>query len=49
LQAQYVKDKGLAGVMAWSLESEDFRNVCGEGAYPLLTAINKVFGRVTKK
>jgi chitinase len=46
LQAQYVLDKGLAGTMMWSIESEDFRNVCGQGANPRLTAINKVFGRV---
>jgi len=43
-----VKEKGLAGTMIWSLESEDFRNVCGEGANPRLTAINEEFGRLTK-
>ena len=45
-QAQYAKDKGLAGAMAWALESDDFRNNCGEGAFPLLTAINKGLGRL---
>jgi GH18 family chitinase len=46
LQAQFIKDKDLAGIMAWALESEDFRNNCGEGANPLLTAANKVLGRL---
>jgi hypothetical protein len=41
-QAQFIKDKGLAGIMAWALESEDFHDNCGEGANPLLTAANKV-------
>jgi hypothetical protein len=45
-QAQFVKDKGLAGAMMWSLESEDFRNICDEGTNPHLTAINKAFGRL---
>jgi len=45
-KAKYVIDNGLAGTMIWSLESEDFRNVCGEGANPRLTAINKAFGRL---
>jgi GH18 family chitinase len=49
LQAQYVIQKGLAGIMTWSLESEDFRNICEAGANPLITAINKEFGRLTKK
>jgi chitinase len=46
LQVQFIKDKGLAGIMVWSLESEDFRNNCGDGANPLLTAANKVLGRL---
>lgn len=45
-KAQFIKDKDLAGIMAWALESEDFRNNCGEGPNPLLTAANKVLGRL---
>jgi chitinase len=45
-KANYVIEKGLAGIMIWSIESEDFRNVCGDGANPRLTAINEVFGRL---
>jgi GH18 family chitinase len=45
LQVQFVKEKGLAGIMIWALESEDFRNSCGKGANPLLTTANAVLGR----
>nr|XP_036215864.1 chitinase-like protein 3 [Bactrocera oleae] len=42
LKAQYVKDNDLAGVMLWSLESDDFRGTCGGEKYPLLQTINRV-------
>lgn len=37
-KSQYVVDHGLAGLMVWSIESDDFRGVCGE-KYPLLNEI----------
>lgn len=43
IKTTYAKTKGLAGVMIWSIESEDHQNVCGGGAYPLLNAVKKVF------
>lgn len=43
IKANYAKSKGLAGVMIWSIESEDHKNVCGGGVYPLLNAIRGVF------
>ncbi|XP_018787057.1 PREDICTED: chitinase-3-like protein 1 [Bactrocera latifrons] len=42
LKAQYVRDNDLAGVMVWSLESDDFRGTCGGEKYPLLQTINRV-------
>ncbi|XP_017477717.1 PREDICTED: chitinase-3-like protein 1 [Rhagoletis zephyria] len=42
LKAQYVKDNNLAGVMLWSLESDDFRGICSGEKYPLLQTINRV-------
>lgn len=42
LKAQYAKDNDLGGVMVWSLESDDFRGICGE-KFPLLQTINRVF------
>ncbi|CAG9770896.1 unnamed protein product [Ceutorhynchus assimilis] len=41
LKAQYARKTGLAGVMVWDLDFDDFNNSCGKGKYPLLTAINK--------
>ncbi|KAI8036931.1 chitinase-3-like protein 1 [Drosophila gunungcola] len=48
LKAQYVMDHHLAGIMIWSLESDDFRGTCGQQSYPLLHEINRVlFGGKT--
>ncbi|XP_017051575.1 acidic mammalian chitinase [Drosophila ficusphila] len=43
LKAQYVMDHYLAGIMIWSLESDDFRGTCGQQKYPLLHEIHRVF------
>lgn len=42
IKSNYALDAGLGGVMVWSVETDDFRGICGNGEYPLLTAINKV-------
>ncbi|XP_030388385.1 acidic mammalian chitinase [Scaptodrosophila lebanonensis] len=48
LKAQYVVEHNLAGVMIWSLESDDFLGKCGEGRNPLLHTINRaLFGTDT--
>lgn len=31
--------------MVWALDLDDFRNTCGQGAYPLLTTIKNVLGK----
>jgi len=38
-KVKVAKSKGLAGVMVWSIEQDDFRNKCGDGKFPLLTSI----------
>lgn len=44
IKAQYIKDKGLAGGMLWSLDLDDFNgSFCGDGTYPLLTAVVNSF------
>lgn len=34
----------LGGAMIWSLDLDDYRNVCGQGNYPLLGTIMKTLG-----
>ncbi|XP_037034215.1 acidic mammalian chitinase-like [Bradysia coprophila] len=42
IKAEYAVSQNLAGVMVWSIEDDDNKNVCGGGAYPLLSTIYKV-------
>merc|ERR1712110_713338 len=35
-KCNYVKEMGLGGGMVWALDLDDFRNLCGEGSYPLM-------------
>lgn len=39
-KAEYILKKGLAGAMVWSIDYEDQLNNCGDGVFPLMTAIN---------
>ena len=50
IKAQFAHDENLAGVMVWSVETDDFRGKCGGGKFPLIRSINKAlhdreFGR----
>ncbi|KAL3289216.1 hypothetical protein HHI36_003650 [Cryptolaemus montrouzieri] len=38
---KYIKQEGLAGIMIWSIETDDTRGVCGGQKWPLLNAINE--------
>ena len=44
LKAAWVKDKGLGGVMLWSVDMDDFRGNCGGEKYPLLNTLVDNFG-----
>ena len=43
-KCNYVKEMGLGGGMVWALDLDDFRNLCGEGAYPLMNTMRRVLG-----
>ncbi|KAJ3653205.1 hypothetical protein Zmor_012469 [Zophobas morio] len=40
LKIDFANEKGLGGAMVWSLDTDDFKGICGE-KYPLLKAINE--------
>ncbi|XP_030246675.1 acidic mammalian chitinase-like [Drosophila navojoa] len=40
---QLVQSRNLGGAMTWSIETDDFRGMCGE-TYPLLKAMNRGLG-----
>lgn len=41
-KAQYIKDNELAGAFVWTLDLDDFNDICGYGAYPLINRLKKV-------
>ena len=40
-KVDFLKGRGLRGAMFWSMDLDDFKNVCGHGKYPLLSAVKK--------
>merc|ERR1711879_964008 len=41
-KAQYILDNGLGGGMFWDLPSDDFKNLCGGGTYPLIRSVHNL-------
>eukprot|EP00095_Tigriopus_kingsejongensis_P008527 maker-scaffold81_size397536-snap-gene-1.12 protein:Tk08527 transcript:maker-scaffold81_size397536-snap-gene-1.12-mRNA-1 annotation:"chitinase" len=41
IKSEFAHDNHLAGVMVWSIDTDDFRGLCGGPTYPLLRTINK--------
>ncbi len=33
--------------MVWALDLDDFNNMCGDGTWPLLTAVRNALGELT--
>uniref|UniRef100_A0A8D8WSD5 Probable chitinase 3 n=1 Tax=Cacopsylla melanoneura TaxID=428564 RepID=A0A8D8WSD5_9HEMI len=43
-KGQYIKSKGLQGYMVWEVSGDDFKGLCGQGKYPLLSALSQSVG-----
>lgn len=48
-QSEYIVKHDLGGAMVWTIDLDDFNNMCCKGAYPLLTKVNEVFRRIPIK
>lgn len=46
VKSEYVMRNGFAGIGAWTVDFDDYHNVCCQGQYPLLKTINRALGRV---
>lgn len=46
-KAKYVIDSGLGGIAAWTVDLDDFSNLCCTESFPLLKSINRVFNRIS--
>ena len=42
VKAQYIVDNQLGGGMFWDLPSDDFKNLCGDGKYPLIKTVSEI-------
>lgn len=45
-KARYAANNDFAGVAAWTIDLDDFHNLCCSESYPLLKAINRGLGRL---
>ncbi|GAB0096498.1 Probable chitinase 10 [Sergentomyia squamirostris] len=49
VKTKYVKEQGFGGIMAWTVDLDDFMNRCCHEAFPLLKAINRGLGRLSNQ
>jgi len=45
LKVEFAYDLGMAGVMTWSIDTDDFRGSCGGAKFPLLRTLNNALYR----
>jgi len=45
IKADFAYDQGLAGVMTWSIDTDDFLGLCGGPKFPMLRALNNAIYR----
>lgn len=41
-KANYIKNNNLGGAMFWSVDGDDFSNVCGAGKFALISTVQKI-------
>lgn len=44
IKAQFILEENLAGIMFWSIDTDDFHGECFSEAYPLLATANRALG-----
>ncbi|XP_069682894.1 acidic mammalian chitinase-like [Periplaneta americana] len=44
IKSEYIRNNGLGGAMVWAIDTDDFRNICGDGKYPLISTMKSVLG-----
>ena len=49
LKANFAWEKKLGGVMVWSIETDDFKGLCGGEKFPMMRALNNALVMKTKK
>ena len=47
LKANFAWEKKLGGVMVWSIETDDFKGLCGGEKFPMMRALNNALARRT--
>ncbi|KAK2725075.1 hypothetical protein QYM36_001507 [Artemia franciscana] len=48
IKSNFINELGLGGAAVWSLENDDFLNLCGNGKSPLTNTIKQVLGAVVE-
>ena len=48
LKADFAWEKALGGVMVWSIETDDFKGLCGGQKYPMMRALNNALMMKTR-
>ncbi|KAL1492113.1 hypothetical protein ABEB36_012603 [Hypothenemus hampei] len=46
-KANYVRTSGFGGIVAWTIDLDDFNNRCCQGSFPLLHSLNEALGRIS--
>merc|ERR1711997_259793 len=48
-KVEYAMGEGMAGIMVWSVDTDDFLGKCGRNRFPLLRSINEALVEVESR